>query len=397
MGRKVAIFSNSPWSPTGYGTQTAQLAKRLQADGHEVGIIANWGLTGAPMEWEGMTVLPQGSHPYSLDTLNSYGKWFHGGERGLVIVLYDTWPLLEAGPELLNDREFDAWFWAPVDHAPLPPKVGAFCKDRNVIAMSEFGARMFADAGMPAKYMIWHGIDTATFRPVESDARKTLGVPEDAHLTIATMANIGQAPVRKSWAENLLAWRIFAEKHDDAYIYIHTQLRHPRGVDLASFISAWGLPADRVRIVDQGAYAAGMVQPEQIAALMSASDVMLMATAGEGFGLPAAEANACGTPVIGTDFSAQQEVVSGWLVPYHFMWDYMQGAAQAVPDINAIASALEQSYQQSDDERAEMSQRAREHAMRFDADTVYAEKWRPFMADREARPNREQRRRKNKK
>ena len=393
---KLLWFSNSPWSPTGYGEQTKQVVRRMRADGHEVAIHANWGIVGAPQTVDGIPIFPQGAHPYSLDTMDYWAdQWL--GERGLVISLYDVWPIEQERHDIY--AKHDAWYWCPVDHVPPPPKVQAFLHDHNAIAMSDFGRQQLTNVGMPPAYTIPHAIDRTIFKPTESNMRDLMGIPDDAHLTCTVMANIGQAPVRKSWAENLNAWKHVAESHDDAHIYIHAQLQHPRGIDLASMINLWGLPGDRVHVVDQGAYSGGVVTQDHLAAIYSTADVTLMATAGEGFGVPALESASCGTPVIGTDFSAQPEVIgpAGWLVPYQPFWDYMQAAWQALPLIGGIRDALEQSYELSRDagKTAEMRAAAIAHAEQYDADKVYAEHWRPFLADREPKPNREQRRRRN--
>jgi glycosyltransferase involved in cell wall biosynthesis len=385
---RISIFSNAPWAPTGYGQQSAQLTRRLVADGHEIGFIANWGLTGAPQtHYDGkMVVFPQGNHPYSLDTASFYADtWV--GEGGLVLSLYDTWPLRDT-PDLFAKQ--DAWYWCPVDHTPPPPGVVEWTKAHNTIAMAQWGQDQLKRVGVESIY-IPHAIETSVFKPSPSNLRERMGLRKGAHLTTSVMANIGQVPPRKRWFENLMAWRIFAARHDDAHLYLHTHLRHPRGIDLPSFIQMWGLPPDRVHFVDQGPMMGGFVTNEDLAAIYTASDVLLMATAGEGFGVPAIEAQACGTPVIVTDFSAQSELVgAGWKVSYVTDWDYAQGSAHALPDVNAIVDALEQSYAASrDPQRVEqMAEQAIAKAAEYDADKVYAERWRPFIEARQHKPER---------
>ena len=378
MGKRVLVFSNSVWAPTGYGGQTKQLTSRLVKDGYEVAVHANWGLSGAPQNHAGMTIFPGGAHPYSLDTADFIAHTWLDGHDGIVIVLYDTWPLLEHA-ELYKGLR--AYYWAPIDHDPVPPKVLAWVREHPTIAMSKWGQQKLAAAGVTSDY-IPHAIETSIFRPTPSDMRTVLRVPEDAHVSLALMANIGQSPVRKAWFENLIAWGTFAAQHEDAYLYIHTQLQHPRGVDLASCIIAWGLPQDRVRVVDQGAYANGFIAQDDLTRIISAGDVLLMATAGEGFGVPAIEAQACGVPVIGTDFSAQSEVIgAGWKVPYAPLWDYFQMAMQASPSIPAIVDALEKSYATKQDPAADAALRAAAvaKAAEYDADRVYADYWRPWL------------------
>ena len=389
---KLAIFSNAPWCATGYGQQTKQLTTRLVADGHEVAVIANWGLTGAPQNHGGLVVFPQGQHPYSIDTADGFADYWLGDEGGRVIVLYDVWPLMDH-PDLF--KKHDTYYWTPIDHQPVPPKVHAWAKNHQTIAMAEWGQQQLAEAGIESDY-IPHAVE-AVFRPTPSDWRDMVKVPQDAHVSTVVSANIGMSPPRKRWAENLIAWRMFAEQHDDAYLYLHTQLRHQRGIDLVSSIELWGLPTDRVRIVDQFSYAAGFVLPEDLARIYTASDVLLQATAGEGFGIPAIEAQACGTPVIVTDFSAQPELVgAGWRVDFTMDWDQFQGAAHALPSIPGIRDALEASYIASKDPAASeaLSAAGIVKAAEYDADLVYDRYWRPWLAKEPAKPNRQQRRRK---
>ncbi|MCF8542442.1 MAG: hypothetical protein K9G24_05095, partial [Candidatus Nanopelagicales bacterium] len=90
----VLMVSNAPWAPTGYGTQTKQLASRMQRDGHKVAIAANYGLEATQTEWEGIPVLPKGYDGYSNDIVAAYAKdWARQNPdlQPVVFTLYDVW------------------------------------------------------------------------------------------------------------------------------------------------------------------------------------------------------------------------------------------------------------------------------------------------------------------
>jgi len=117
--------------------------------------------------------------------------------------------------------------------------------------------------------------------------------------------------------------------------------------------------------------------PQQaLAALYSAADVLLATSAGEGFGVPVVEAQACGTRVIVSDWTAQTELVGdGWAVEVQPLWDPYQDAWFATPMIPRIVDALEEAYAA---ERGP-SQQAVDFAADYDADVVYAKYWRPAL------------------
>jgi hypothetical protein len=54
---KVVWHSNAPWSPTGYGNQTA-LFTPLLAEHYDLTISSFYGLEGSPLDWNGIRVLP---------------------------------------------------------------------------------------------------------------------------------------------------------------------------------------------------------------------------------------------------------------------------------------------------------------------------------------------------
>ncbi len=76
----------------------------------------------------------------------------------------------------------------------------------------------------------------------------------------------------------------------------------------------------------------GEYDQRYLALMYNAADVFLGPSRGEGFGIPIIEAQACGTPVIVTNFSSMPELVR-WGVavePAHLTWTY-QDSWQAHP------------------------------------------------------------------
>jgi glycosyltransferase involved in cell wall biosynthesis len=190
-------------------------------------------------------------------------------------------------------------------------------------------------------------------------------------------ANKGVLPSRKAWGENLLAFGVFAKSHPDALLYLHTDATAmSQGIDLKSLVRACGIPQDQVTFVDQYEYRMG-VPDEVMAAIYTRSDVLLSASAGEGFGLPVLEAQACGTPVIVSDFSAQPELVGdGWVVEVQPQWNPTQLSWFCTPMVKSIVEALEAAYERP---RGVVSQDAVAFAQNYNADKVFAESWVPLL------------------
>ena len=94
--------------------------------------------------------------------------------------------------------------------------------------------------------------------------------------------------------------------------------------------------------------------------------------------LPIIEAQACGVPVVTTDYAAGPELVgSGFTVKAS---DYVimntPGTRYALPDIDGMASALTKIYN-GDPEK--MARRARMFALRYDWDRVFKDYFNPIL------------------
>ncbi|MBX3031918.1 MAG: glycosyltransferase family 4 protein [Chloroflexi bacterium] len=340
-------------------------------------------------DWEGIPVHPGGAHPYSLDVAEQQHEMHLAGDPGWLIALYDSWVLGAANSGLRRD----AWQgqhvigWTPIDHYPVPPEVGAWCRTHPTIAMSLFGQRSLAELDIESTY-IPHALDLSEWRPTPSDVRSRIGIRDDQFMVMVNAANNGISPPRKAFVEMLSGFALFAREHPDVVLYLHTALKGANRVDLPFVAATLGLDPQRLKAVGQTPYAMGMFSTADMAQLYTAADVLLSTSMGEGFGIPVIEAMACGTPAIVTDFSAQPELVgeTGWKVKYQPTYNHMMGSFLATPSIPDIHRALEAAYAEWHTDAAQVRSQTAIARVReeYDADRVYAERWRPLLAKLEA-------------
>ena len=378
----VDWLSNAPSAATGYGQQTAQVVERLKRREHPTAVHANYGLSGVISQWNGIPVFPTGFDGYSNDT--AVTTWEHWAEANpdratVLFTLFDVWvfknPRFEQIPQIVS--------WVPIDHAPCPPEVVRWCGRPNVtpVAMSRFGQRMLAQVGVEAA-CVPHAIDTSVFSPTATaddgrTGRELLELPDDVFVVGMVAANKGTLPNRKRFAENLMAVAELMRRHDDVVLYMHSEPQGAAGgINLPALMAAVGIPQDRCLWVDQWAYHHG-IAPRTVAALFGMMDVLLACSGGEGFGIPVIEAQAAGTPVIVSDFSAQPELVGdGWKVGGQPDWDPFQSSWFFTPFVGEIVDALEDAYRRGP---GLVSQQARDFAIGYDADVVFRRDWVPVL------------------
>lgn len=381
----ISWYSNSLNQPTGYGTQSKQVISRLVKDGHKVAMLSNYGGEGVNSEIEtGSGKIPhysRGMNQYSTDVLPLNFHHFSAENRGLpnfLITLYDVWvldnPALDAIPIAS---------WTPIDHQPAPEKVLSWLRKPNVtpIAMSKFGKAMIENAGLESEY-IPHAIDTKIFKPTKNLPEGISGSEfvggENNFVVGMNFANkAGGFIHRKAVAENLLAFAIFANKHDDVVLYLHTEpYGKQSGFVLPNILQACGVPSEKVKFVDPISYSYGISQ-ETLAAIYSAWDVGLFCNYGEGFGVPQIEAQACGVPIITSNFAASAELASSdsFLVNGQPFWDAGQHTWFNIPLVSGIVDALEQAYQRGKKEFPDTVA----FAKKYDADLIYKNSWKPLI------------------
>jgi glycosyltransferase involved in cell wall biosynthesis len=370
---RIILHSNldAPWTITGYGQQTALLAPRLRDAGHEVAISAFWGLAGASLTWNGIPVYPSGNDLYGNDVLAGHVRHF-GAD--LVITLIDMWVL---SPDLLSSLPVACWM--PVDTRPLGNAnhtvLTAAPTVVPVAAEGGHGDRL-AEAGFRPCY-VPHGIDTSLFTPpADRDAcREALGVTGKFVIGI-NAAN--KDTFRKGYAEQFAAFARFHARHPDTALAVHALAATSGAVDLRALADQLGI-LDAVFLAPQYEYMTGLITPTQMASWYGALDLYSGCSYGEGFGLPLAEAQSCGVPVVVTDASSMTELCgAGWKVGGEKLWYPLQQAWWVKPSIDAIARTYEKAYTDRKVLAAKAA-KARDFALAYDADEVLAKHWLPVL------------------
>lgn len=400
---RFLLHSNGPNTKTGYGVQCAQLAERLHDAGHEVAISATFGQQGSTGSWKpekprnpelwdkGLRVYQVGWQLNGIDIVHNHAMHWFGGDplAGWIIVLGDVWSMAE-NPLL---RDFNVAAWAPVDHFPCPPGVIRFFDNSDAlpVAMTKFGERAFQIAGLDPVYVPL-AVDLDRYKPSPTidhevhgtiPARHLLGVPDEAFL-VGMVAMNKDPDDRKGFNEAFAAFGAFHRRHPDSVLYVHTD-KNGMGTsfNLERLAAAHSIPDHAIKFPDTYGYQMGW-PAEMMAAAYTAFDVLLAPSRGEGFCVPLIEAQACGTPVIASNFSAQPELVgAGWTVNGQQFYDVAQDAFYLVAFVDEIINALEDAYKADLDA---LESKALLKAAEYGADYVYETLWAPLVEQMVADP-----------
>ena len=366
--------------------QTALLATRLRDAGHEVAILAYWGLEGAQMVWEGIPVFPRSRHPASQDFLQTLMKEL---EAQAVISITDAW-VIETQRFAGTKVAYVPWF--PVDGEPMDREnargiMGPGPAVRLPVATSEHAAAMAREQGITDLRTIPYMVDTNVYQPGDkAEARAGWGIPESAFVVgMVAMNKVAAGIDRKRFFEQIGAFAKLRARHDDALLYLHSHVMAPDGLDLREILAYWGVPPEAVMFTSGLVLTSG-AHPQQMADLYRSFDVLTGVTGGEGAGVPLLEAAACGTPTLAGDWTAMPEYhKSGILVSINDAQPQMNAGRVIwqIPGIDAIHDAMERAYTGA--HATEWAQKGREGAMAHDADRVVPELWLPAIAEVEQR------------
>jgi glycosyltransferase involved in cell wall biosynthesis len=383
---KILWHSVAPWTPSGYGQQTELFTKRFRAAGHDIALSCLYGLEGNMREVDGFKCYPTDITRYGKHLLRLYAQDHGGGNSDdvQIITLQDVWTWVSTNARAGGiPADFDGLriaAWTPIDHDPAPPLVLEALDRYKVtpIAMSRFGEQQLRDHGFDPLY-VPHGVDTNVYRPHEDprELKKAMGLDPDVFVVGMVAANMQQNPPRKAFPQVFQAFAQFHAQHPDSFLYVHCEtLGMFEGINLPQLAAACGIPAGAFGGVAQDKYLVGTITQPQMASVYSIMDVLANPSYGEGFGIPIIEAQACGVPVIVTDWTSMPELCgAGWKVQGDRWWDSFHTSFFMCPSVYEIVDALEQSYEA----RGTLGEQAREFALQYDADRVMLDYWIPVL------------------
>ena len=341
----VLWYSNSSVSNSGYGKQTKYILGGLHSRGYRADLSPNFGGSGqGKYSLDGYYVWPQGPGLSEVETIEHYKRQGYD----VLVSLYDHWVLNTMSDLVRRNRAI--WCpYLPLDMTVLPHRLGEILATATyIIPFVEYGRAMLKRAGFENVYRpIPHGVDCDIYKPLnlpKEQMRKWLGFKDKSFIITIPKMNKGD---RVKIPEMLEGIATFLQNNPDVVsevgVYLHTAAASPQGTDLNQVIKSLGLE-QLVRFVTPYAYFTGYSE-EEMARVYNASDLILMATASEGFGIPIIESMACGVPVIASGWMAPKELLDPvtpelLVKPKAGYWTQVP-SKNFVPDVEDIALKIE--------------------------------------------------------
>jgi glycosyltransferase involved in cell wall biosynthesis len=372
---KLLVLSDSG-TPSGYGRIADETMTRLAKRGIDV-FMASLGYDGLlPPSMDSVRLPYWVASLAGKPWLDEFTKLVGPTDPSFIVVIQDA-PYVEAVRNLpLDWSQIGFMAITPVDGVPIYPRwVQTLGSADAAMCISEFGVAAYRKAGVPVN-LCRPGVDpNVFFRKPDADRaaiRAQLGL-QPGQFIVGTMAmNQG----RKAISLMLKAFFEFAADKPDARYLLDMEAQSPAGWDIPALCDQFGW--DKARLIFRAdAVRAGVVK---LADRYNVLDAHMVISHREGYGLPLAEAMACGAVSVAMDYCSGAEIVGqgrGVLIPCApgveepGTWG---GALDKWPDMAALVKGLDDLYR-NPIERAAMAQRgqewARSHTWDETANAVY--------------------------
>lgn len=354
---RVLVVSDDG-QPTGYGRISMEVNTRLARRGYDV-MAASLAYDGLlPPQLDGQRL------PYFVASLAGHAEWPQMVANLIGVVQPDIVHVVQDAPYALQLYSLPVdWslrrfvVTTPVDGAPIfKPWVETMKQIDGLLSISQFGVAAYRAAGVAAQ-LCRPGVDgNAFFRLPDNERaalRARLGLAPGAFVLGTACMNQG----RKAVSKMLEGFFRFAADKPDARYLLDMDAVSLAGWDIPTLCAMYGWDAGKL-IFRADAQRAGLNSLRERYAVMDAHVVL---SHREGYGLPLAEAMACGVPSMALDYCSGPEIVGDGRGVLVKTIDYSEpgtwgGAEDRFPDLADFVARLQGLYDQPA-ERAAMAAR----------------------------------------
>lgn len=372
MNETVIIYGDDPTCHTGFAQVIDSIVTAVSAAGYtpvvvgtkislsnkykcekinalEEGDQVGWGTLEKALEKYCARVLITVGDPWDLQGIYNIGaryKFYWIAYTPVEAKPFPAWYLIERGPNRYLD-------------------VGAlFSHIDQIVAYTNFGKNAISDMldeyrrfpGNAGKKInsevshVYHGVDVDFFKPEDKAAARSrlehLKIAEDAILFTCVKVNSSRAgfdALFDAWGAYLKKARsVSPDIAARSKLYLHTNIEGV-GYPLPAMLNHTGYLKDKSIIIDKLLQHGSGVSVETMRDIYNATDVFLSTSRGEGFGLPVAEAMACGVPCIVPDYAGPAEYTGAGAVCVKIAATFQPEFSYtrfAIPDIKVFADEM---------------------------------------------------------
>jgi glycosyltransferase involved in cell wall biosynthesis len=309
---KILWVSDSPFTNTGYSSQSLFLLNALSKLGWDIHFLAHnyYGqilpkgcvklADGTPFDF---TLYPNGKEPYGKDVVTNLVRELKPDYTFYLLDTFMVYPWflqLDFAPSISG-------FWFPSDGGRFPTGCENILRKVNIpIAMSMFGKNQLKDYHDIDVHHIPHGVDSEVFKPYTKEEKlelkKVKGLKDKYVVGL-----MGRNQGRKMHDRALKMFREFCKDVPEAVLLLHLDPSDGAMVfDIQKLVVEYGIEN---RVLYTGTkYYKGFTY-EEMREVYGVMDVYLSSTSGEGFGVGTIEAMSVGVPVLNTLYTTTEELV----------------------------------------------------------------------------------------